>query len=434
MTGDTSAPEEPIDAEFEPATPEPASASRQSSGPGWMGVGIASFAAACIGGLIGMFAGGPAGGGDADALRTEIDQLTTSQRAIESDVSTLETAVDATSETLQREMQALVSGDGETAGLNELVDDLEAISARLDETGGAAALPDIVARLETLEQADENEAVSPRQMNRAVTAMRERVDVLEDDLATIRRGLDVRADAIAALTTRIASLETQTTSVPDDLSEAVDALQEEVSALRADVDSVESLAADSDAAEEAADAAAEAARERAIADAAVQTRAALALSEIRGRANRGEAFQSQLDTVSAALPDHPAVAQLASFAGGGTTGLADLRARFEAARADAETVVEEAPSGDGWGWVRRAFGGAVTVRREGEDDTSLETTLDSAADALEAGDMGLAITRLETLEGASVEAFADWLTDARKRRDLEAALDSLNDAMRSAEP
>lgn len=436
MTGDTRAPEEPIDAEFEPATPDPSTSDRPSSGPGWLGVGVASFAAACIGGLIGVFASSPNDSGPTDALQAEIDQLATAQRAIESNVSTLETAVDNTSETLQREVQALVSGDGETAGLDALVDDLEAISARLDETGDAGALPDLLARLEALEEADENEAVSPRQMNRAVTAMRERVDTLEDDLATIRRGLDVWAEAMAALTTRIASLETEGTAVPDELSEAVDALQQQVVSMRADIASVESIAATSDAVEDATEAAAEAdaERERAVADAAVQMRAALAFAEIRGRANRGEDFESQLDTVGAALPDHPAIARLQPFAGGGTPGLTALKTQFESARSTAETVVEEKPTSDGWGWVRRAFGGAVTVRREGEDTEALETTLDSVSAALDVGDVGLAITRLETLENASSGAFEDWLDDARMRRDLEAALDSLNDAMRSAEP
>lgn len=437
MTGDTSAPEEPIDAEFEPATPEPSTPDRQSSGPGWLGVGVASFAAACIGGLIGVFASGPNSSGQTDELQGEIDQLATAQRAIESNVSTLETAVETTSETLQREVQALVSGDGETAGLDALVDDLEAISARLDETGDTGTLPDLVARLEALEQADENEAVSPRQMNRAVTAMRERVDTLEDSLAAIRRGLDVRAEAMAALTTRIASLETDGVSVPEDLSNAIDTLQQQVASMRADIASVESVAANSDAVEDATEAAAEAEaeRERAVADAAVQMRAALAFAEIRGRANRGEGFESQLDTVRVALPDHPAVARLEPFSGGGTPGLTALKTRFESARLTAETVVEEeAPASDGWGWVRRAFGGAVTVRRDGEGADALGATLDEASAALDSGDIGLAITRLETLENASSGAFKDWLDDARMRRDLEAALDSLNDAMRRAEP
>lgn len=424
MTSDASAGEEPIDAEFEPAPPEASSQTQSAQSPGWLGVGVASVAAACIGGLIGVFAHDPQSSARTAELEAELDQLVSAQQAIETELTGLERAVETTTNTLQQEVEALVSGDEETAGLEALVNELEAISARLDEAGDPQMLADITARLEILEQADENEAVSPRQMNRAVTALRDRVEDAEGKLANIQRGLDIRAEAMAALTTRIARLETAGPDASEEITQTLGALQEQLAAMRSDIASVREAASDTGEAEAAS---------RAVEAAAVRARAALAFVELRERAGRGDGFTQQLARVREALPDDPSVEVLQAFAQDGAPDLAALASGFAETREQFEAEVEDSARSDGWGWVRRAFGGAVTVRREGEANAAGDV-LDETASALAAGDLEAAIAGIETLEDSAAEAFEDWLRDARMRRDMDAGLTALNDAMRRAGP
>lgn len=422
--------EDPIDADFEPVPPrESEKPENKTAGPGWLGVGVASTIAAGVGGLIGVVASGMAGQGS--SVSSDLYELVENQRATEARVEDVAGEITAAEARIQRDVQALLAGDGDSAGLEALVEDLEALSARLDEAGAASVdgdtLSALAARVETLETADDNEAVSPRQMNRAVTALRERVDGQETVLAEIRRGLDIRADALAGLTTRIAAVEL---GIEGESGDAMVALEAQIEALRADLDTLREAGIGA-AGLEAALAAQEAASNAAVAQAADRAEAALALASIQSRARRGLAFEAPLAKLQAAMPDNSAVAALAPIADTGAPTIEDIRAGFSDARAAATTT--DQGSDDGWNWVRNVFGDAVTVRQDG-DTGSVAASLDAIETALSSGDITTAIDGAERLDGAAGEALSDWLDGARKRRDLEAALESLNLAMLRAEP
>lgn len=131
--------DEPIDAQFEPAV-EPAPAAQAGSGPGWLGLGVASVLAAFIGAAGGIYGAGqfggvpPAGAASSDAVEARLAALADRQNALE---------------------RELAEGAAPAPELAGLIRDLDDASRRFDEAlaGGAglADLRDLSARIEALE-------------------------------------------------------------------------------------------------------------------------------------------------------------------------------------------------------------------------------------------------------------------------------------------
>ncbi|MEL6245027.1 MAG: hypothetical protein AAFQ85_06735 [Pseudomonadota bacterium] len=443
---DPLAEEGPIDAEFEPATestPETTAQAGGASGPGWMGVGVASLIAAGVGGLIGLSNGsGGSNGQESSALVESVDSLVESVRANENRLSGLSGEAEALDKKLSAALEGL-GGAQDSEALAAVSADLQALKDRIDTAEADAPEPEglaaLVSRLDRLERADEAEAVSPRQMNRAVTVMRERVEALEAELADVKAGSERRAEALAAAAERIEAIETappaQAESADIDTG-ALTSLQEELAALRAEMESrpVAPPAETEDTPSEETEAANEAAAvaEAAAADAARRADAALALAGIESRARRGQPFQTPFAKLKAAMPDHESIPALEAIAAEGAPTLADLTASFvdaKGAAVEADATGED----DGWGWVRNVLGDAVTVRREGEAPVLADAINEAEAD-LEAGDLQAATSKIEALDGPGAGAFRAWLDAANNRLALEAALESLNLTMLRSDP
>jgi Tfp pilus assembly protein PilF len=71
--------------------------------------------------------------------------------------------------------------------------------------------------------------------------------------------------------------------------------------------------------------------------------------------------------------------------------------------------------------------GMVTVRRA--DEADMPAALDRALEALQRNDVAAAIAEIEQVSEAPPDEIESWLTDARKRRDAQAGLDELSDAV-----
>ena len=435
MNSETDRPE-PIDADFEPAPARLLSDRVNKTSPGWLAFGL--LGGGMVGALalaIAAYAGN--GSGAPASLAGDMDALVEAQRATEDQLASVASDMSNTETRLQREMQALLTGDDNSEGLEALVADLNTVSEQLDEamTGGAdsGAVAELVARVQTLEEADDGEAVSPRQMNRAVTALRERVITLEAVNQELLGALEVRGEAIAGLTTRIAETEfaledirsaTGSAGLTEAAQTNIDDLQAAIAQLRADTEALQSGEISSVAAIEETRAS--------LRDTGMVADAALALSSIEAAARRGNAFRSAYAKLSAAMPDEPAVGMLADVSVTGAPTLSDLRTRFVGDR-DAALATKANDTNDGWGWVRTVFGDGVKVRRSGASEGPLATSLSAAETALNDDDIAGAIVALSDLEGDAAEAMDDWLIDAQKRAVLEDALDRLRLKMIGAE-
>lgn len=410
--------EEPIDADFEPALHvETEKDNAFGAQPGWLGVGVAAAVAAVLGGLIGIL-GSP--GGDAEPP----EELTTLTASV-SDFETRIAELTAENQRLSRELTAVAANSGDADAIAALTAEMAALSEKIEEEAEAeteaADLAPLIARLESLEQADENDAVSPRQMNRAVTVLRERVEALEADKALVAQGLDVRAEAIAGLTERLAVVEEKV-----DNRATSESVAEEIASIRNELGS-----APAPASSETAESEPEPENRARIAAATRYLGASVALADIESKARRGESFPAEYERLQTLMDESPALIRLGEIAASGAPTIDTLRTGFKETR---ESLVEEETKSDGWGWVRRAFGGAVKVRRETEETEAMEEALARAEDALKAGNLDDAIEAAAALEGAPAAAFEDWRSEAAARRDLNAALDTLGEALRLARP
>ncbi|KCZ91597.1 COG4223 family protein [Hyphomonas johnsonii] len=375
---------EPIDADFEPAADAPdAPRSGAGSGPGWLGVGIASLMAAGVGAAIGISANlvRPAGpGGDVAALTQEIATL-------KADLETagLERGKIArdTTEIESRLQAGLQNSAGSSNGedLRPLVAELDAVSRRLDEamaSGGGAAIAKLTARLDALEAVDTSGQASPQELSRAIAALAERMNAVELGIANLRA--DVAAD-----------------DGPDtsNITGLIETMRKDEAAVRA---KAESSATNAD--------------------------AALALAAIEAASRRGDAFESDYRRLRVILPKVQAVRALGVVASTGAPTLAELQQTFKPASVAARKA-EPARERSGLGWLNSVFGDAVTVSRaDGEAETAAGT-LSRARQALDAGDLAGAVAIVGQLSGAPATAMADWTESANRRITLEAGLEEL---------
>lgn len=426
---------EPIDADFEPAPPKAdyfSGDDQSSSGPGWIALGITGVVAALFGGLI---AGGLNWAGNGayapQTLAGEVESLSANQQAVEASVESLRGELMSARERMDRDLAAAAAGAGDDDALASLTAEIETLNGRLDalQTGedDLDGLSDLVARIDVLERADEEEVTSPRLANRAITALRARVEGIEDAQAQITNRQAIRAEALADLLSRMETMEANATTEP---SEDLVALRSEVDALKATLDAEALRSAEIDQLQETVTALSE---QDDSADATGTSRALFALLTMEAAAGDGRSFQSAHAQLQEALPDNATVLSLASLAGQPTPTIAMLQSRFDGTAATAlEAVAAAEPGEDGWGWLRGVFGEDIEIRRSGSGDT-VEEAIKAAEDALAAQDLRQAVATVETLEGPAAQAFDSWLIDADQRLTLDESLDTLRLVLLGAE-
>lgn len=155
-------PDEPIDAQFEPAPEPDAQMPKPGAAPGWASVGIAAVAAALVGGVAGAYGANLLRPDPSAALRQEIAALTSQQAAFERRIAEMPEASD---------------------DLSSLVGDVNATSRKLDEllaTGaGLPAVERLTARLEALERIDPSTGATPEETLRTLASLETRLSELE---------------------------------------------------------------------------------------------------------------------------------------------------------------------------------------------------------------------------------------------------------------
>ena len=404
---DDSAPEddvigstEPIDADFEPA-PEDSSGTgrRASGGPGWLGALVLSLFAAGLGGILGM------------AGTRFIADTSTNPGAVGARIDALQAEQEDISIRLAR---ALREQGGLDAGLDTLAEQVEALSAR--ESSGSGADPSVVEdlrrRIAALESVDPSGEVSPEDLSRAVASLESRLDRLAGSVEALQEAPEgVAVERVIEIETRLAELR-------DDLSQAKLSSGRDAEKLAGLIEGMRQDEADARGAAAAASQTADLAR---------------AVSAIEAASRRGGGFAPELRTLRTLMPNDPSVRQLGPIAETGAPGMAELQAAFATARAEARTVLDARPA-NGLGWLNRTFGDAVSVRRADGQDDDPSALLDRAGEAMDAGNLDLALELTGQLDGAPADAMSGWTELANRRITLEAALEALHGRLLEGNP
>lgn len=296
---------------------------------------------------------------------------------------------------LDRQVQRLDAVAAQTQTQSSRLDAVEGavsgLQSRIGELEGSVG--DIRSSVEANSQAVE-------QMTAAIEDLRAAVNVPADGVAG--EAVAQLQDTISALEERVASLE-QGTEV-DDLAGRIARLEEEISGLREQVGAT-------------------------IEQAEAATALGRAYAGLSERVAAGAPFAEELEAVSSELPGAPGLDVLRPLADDGIATVADLQARLgELSAALPADGDEAAATADGFfETMRRRIENMVTVRRADEADWPRAAA--RAEEALERGDVAGAIAEVEPVSGAAPDEIEAWLADARARRDAQAALDALSDAV-----
>lgn len=154
-----------------------------------------------------------------------------------------------------------------------------------------------------------------------------------------------------------------------------------------------------------------------------------ALSDIKAKIASGVAFADEYDRIARMVPAAAGLDVLAAHASAGLPDAAGLAAELRAAiPALPKPAAETAPAGDSyWDTIWSALSGIITIRDIGEADWP--TLAEKAAAFAEAGDLPQAIALIDAAEGAKPSAISQWRERAAARLKLEAALDTVSQAV-----
>lgn len=354
----------PIDAEFEPAAPKPASDTAAAAGPGWaafIGLGAVSIVSLALAAAsAGIVPGYKPGAGKIAALETELANISAAQ-----------------------------SGNAEQA------------------TNQAAEIAALKGRADSL-RADRTRTVTD------MRALRDEIDAIQSDLSALQRarvaslaedgsgegGAPAPAD-LAALDARISALEDALVSQLDGYNLALDLLKTRLDTLEEKAGS-ETLTATTTINN--------------------RTEAALALSAIEAAARRGRPFLSAYQRLDNAMPGNGAVRSLSSVASKAVPTRSDLIAAFPALKNEALDREADTTPGSS-GWMRSLFGDGIQVRRK--DAVTARDHLNLASTALEAGELAETIEHIRAIDADLQPVFTDWLQNAEDRHLLEETLEAL---------
>lgn len=152
--------------------------------------------------------------------------------------------------------------------------------------------------------------------------------------------------------------------------------------------------------------------------------AALALSAIESATRRGAGFESDYRALRTATPGNDQVKRLAPFVAG-VPALTTLQADFPKVRAAILAAATPETTSERLSWIDRAFGDAVSVRPANGKHSAVTKALDTAAAALNAGDLGASLRALAGLDANAAAAAEDWTRRANRRITLEQALEDV---------
>lgn len=395
------APNEPIDATFEPA-PAATPAAVKSGGPGWIGAGLLSLFAAVLGGAIGLFGNQlpPLAPGSASAtadLAPQIERLSQAQSDMETAIAKAARDTKELETKLTRQLGDAGNADDAQA-LTTMLRELDAVSKRLDEalasSAGGEAFAELARRVEALERVDTDGPSSAQDISRAVAGLSERMDLVEEKLSALESASttagtdDALAAEIEALQGRLAALDAKTA----DAFNKIDRLSAQEAEQQAVLQETE-------------------------------TREAFAMA--LAAASRGESFEAAYKTLRAAMPESATVRQLSGAAETPPPTLQDLRVSFQ--ELEKRVIANGSASNEksALGWLNKTFGDAVSVTPANPDSASTKAILNRASDALSNEDLATTLATLGQLDKDAQTVFADWTDTAQSRLALDRALTDL---------
>ena len=426
---DPSEPTDPIDAQFEPAPPSadhvvPPEKPRKT--PGWMALIATGVLATILGAGLGAGISGHSNSASGSSSDTSADtsQYQSQIAALEADQQKLGSRLAALSADLEQ---------AETRLAEEIASAANAPDTDQDETL-SETLATLSARVDLLSALPEGEGED-------TGALSARLLAFEQSLANLQTGQGTRAEALAALTTRLTALEASASEEGGvDQSELV-SLYEDISNLKSQLTNLtEDTANHTDLAArldqiETRDTAALSA----LSEGQSSGQAALALIAFQSASDRGVPFPELIPALETAGADAGLLVDLRTIAPTGAPNMTKLQNMLYggllAARAQtgAEQGADDTGRDDGWGWVRRTFGDSVKITPPENSNTAdantnqtLEDIANDAGSLLSLGNITAAMAELDKLEGAEYAAFSDWREAAARRLKLDAALISLS--------
>lgn len=335
------------------------------------GIALVAVIAAVVGGWVYATFGEPGLGSQADtrlaALAERIDRIIGEQETQAGRLAAIEAAI-ADGKAEAARLASAVSNLEQRAAAADGAD--EAIRRRIDEL--AAAVNDLRS---TEQPAGPDGAEALQQLGE----LRASLDALAGRVAATDQG-----GGIAALDERLARVE-----------QALAALRQEAAAAQGEEQTASDLG---------------------------RSYAALA-----DRVTEGAPYAAELEALAALAPAVGGIAALRTHAAAGAPATAALKERLAeistGLRRGAEAASERPADDDVWSAFSRWLGTAVTVRSLDEADWA--AVVARAEAAMGRDDIASAIAAVEEAPGPPPQALADWLADAKARRDVDAALDNL---------
>lgn len=274
----------------------------------------------------------------------------------------------------------LLGPQAELAETRQRLDELAAVQAAIGDkfaepAAASAELAGLIRQLDTVSQRLD-QAIAAGGDPEAFTALEARLAVLEGRAPAPPHGADV-----SAIVTRLSSLEAAT----------------------------QAAVAESSAAAKSSGSRAE---------------AALALSAIESATRRGAGFESDYRALRTAAPGNENVKRLAPFVAG-VPALTTLQSEFPKVRTAILAAATPETTSERLSWIDRAFGDAVSVRPANGKHSAVTKALDTAAAALNAGDLAASVRALAGLDASAAAAAEDWTRRANRRITLEQALEDV---------
>ena len=363
---------------------------------------VTHLAAGVLGGLVGVvglaLAWGGLGGGGSSGPQPDI-------AALEARIAKLETAPPA-------------SGDGEA--LAQLKAQVEALETGVNETSPKLAdLADRVGQLETSLKAisqsasDGGSVASAAAIAQQIAEAEQRLDAkLADALAANASSLQEMQSAIAELKAKIGALAELGTGDGAATGPVLAALTERLAKLEAALPELAAaIGKENNGAKSAA--------------------AAIAFANLRAAVSDGRPYAAELDTISALVPSVGDLGVLPAYAEKGIPTVPDLARSFVVAKEGAQVATAPASSGSLVDTLMASAQSLVTIKRIDEPTTGQGpgAALARAKAALDKGDLAAAVKEVETLDGASREAFAAWLGQAHARLSADETLIQLESTL-----
>lgn len=154
---------------------------------------------------------------------------------------------------------------------------------------------------------------------------------------------------------------------------------------------------------------------------------AIALNAIIEAGETGAPYTSALATLKRAEPDETAIDVLERYARSGAPSLSEIRANFDAAaRAGLANANRENADGVVENYGAR-IAGLFNIRpATPQPGAAPGAIISRAEDAVDRGDLSLAVFELEALPTSAQNAMGEWMMLARARTEFEVALRSIN--------